>query len=57
MVRLAHQRFAAETGQSMAFPDKVARTLEILFRAIGRELKSDKFEVEVSSESDYDSDE
>ena len=41
----------------MPILDKVEQTLDILFKVIGQRRVSRAFEIEVSSESDYASDE
>ena len=55
LVRLAHMRFRAEAG--LPFPDKLTRTLEIPFTLTGAEVTSLEPEKEISSASDYASDE
>ena len=55
LVRLAHMRFRSEAG--LPFPDKLTRTFEILFTLTGAEVTSLEPEKEISSASDYASDE
>jgi len=56
MVRIAHMRFQSEVGTSPE--EKVERTLSMLFKPIGQQLAAtQKSAIEISSESDYDSDE
>ena len=55
LVRLADTRFKSEAG--LGFLDKVELTLTALFKLIGCELAHGNHGIEVSSESDYDSDE
>jgi len=55
IVRLAAMRFKNEKGFS--FQDKVEKVLDILFDIIGAERQNQEFEIEISSESDYESDE
>jgi hypothetical protein len=54
LVRLSEMKFASQKG--MASIDKLEETLDILFRLINKErVLSQRLEIELSSESDYES--
>ena len=56
IIRIAHMKFQSEVGSSAE--EKVERTLSMLFKPIGQLLAAtQKSAIEISSESDYDSDE
>lgn len=55
LARLADMKFSETRG--MPSLDKLEGTLDILFKVIGKKRVSQGFDIEVSSESDYNSDE
>lgn len=54
IVRLAQMRFKNEAG--LSFGDKLAKTLEILFMINGSEIQIPQTQHDVSSASDYETD-